>query len=83
MSGASTGTWCSRFSTGGPALETGLVNRLESWIANAFKVSNSNLPDAAGSLREGKVSGARRPADGFLQFAWRALRSGVLDLISH
>jgi hypothetical protein len=34
-------------------------------------------------MKEGEVNYTRRPEDTFLQFAWFALRSGVLDVISH
>jgi hypothetical protein len=34
-------------------------------------------------MKEGEVNYTRRPEDEFLQFAWFALRSGVLDVISH
>jgi hypothetical protein len=60
----------------------GLEDRAESFIANTFKIRNANAPDAAGALKEGVVKYTRRPTDEFLQFAWFALRSGVLDAIS-
>jgi hypothetical protein len=62
--------------------EQGLGNRVASFLANMLKIRGSNAPDAAGVLKEGKVSYNRRPEDEFLQFAWFALRSGVLDAIS-
>jgi hypothetical protein len=34
-------------------------------------------------MKEGKVDYTRRPDDEFQQFVWFALRSGVLDLLSH
>ncbi len=61
----------------------GLDNRLASFLANALKIRNSNVPDASGSMKEGAVTYTRRPEDEFLQFAWFAVRSGVLDVISH
>ncbi len=63
--------------------QTGFENRLSSLLANVFKVRNSNGPIASGHRKEGKVDYARVPEDEFLQFAWCALRSGVLDVISH
>jgi len=63
--------------------EQGLGNRVASFLANMLKIRGSNAPNAAGVLKEGKVSYHRRPEDEFLQFAWLALRSGVLDAISH
>jgi hypothetical protein len=62
--------------------EDGLQDRVASFLANAFKIRDSNPADTSGSMKEGKVSYARRPNDTFLQFAWFALRSGVLDAIS-
>jgi len=61
----------------------GLENRVVSFFANELKIRRANAPDASGSLKEGEVNYARRPEDEFLQFAWFALRSGVLDVISH
>lgn len=62
--------------------EKGLGNRLDSFLTNAFKIRNSNAPDASGWMKEGKVSYTREPKDEFLQFTWFALRSGVLDAVS-
>jgi len=33
-------------------------------------------------MKEGEVNYTRRPDDEFQQFAWFALRTGVLDVIS-
>lgn len=63
--------------------ENGLGNRVASFLANVFKIRNANAPDASGSMKDGKVNYTRKPEDEFLQFAWFALRSGVLDVISH
>ena len=63
--------------------EKGLDNRVASFLANLLKIRNSNAPDASGSMKEGEVNYTRRPEDEFLQFAWFALRTGVLDVISH
>ena len=62
--------------------EKGLDHRVASFLANAFKYRNSNAPDASGSMKEGVVKYTRRPEDEFLQFAWFALRTGVVDVIS-
>jgi len=62
--------------------ENGLGNRVVSFLTNALKIENSNEPDAAGLAKEGKVNYTRNPDDEFLQFAWFALRSGVLDAIN-
>ena len=63
--------------------EKGFDNRVTSFLANLLKIQNSNAPDASGSMKEGEVNYTRRPEDEFLQFLWFALRSGVLDVISH
>ena len=62
--------------------EKGLGNRVDSFLTNLFKIRDSNAPDASGSMKEGKVDYTRGPKDAFLQFAWYALRSGILDAIS-
>jgi hypothetical protein len=62
--------------------EKGLDNRVTSFLMNALKFRNSNAPDAAGSMKDGEVNYTRRPDDEFQQFAWFALRTGVLDVIS-
>jgi hypothetical protein len=62
--------------------EKGFDNRVASFLMNELKFRNSNAPDAAGLMKEGKVNYTRRPDDEFQQFAWFALRTGVLDVIS-
>ena len=62
--------------------EKGFDNRVASFLENVLKIRNSNAPDASGSMKEGKVNDPRRPDDEFQQFAWFALRTGVLDVIS-
>ena len=63
--------------------ENGLVNRVASFFANVLKIRNANTPDAAGSMKEGVVNYRSKPDDEFQQFVWFALRTGVLDIISH
>jgi hypothetical protein len=63
--------------------EKGLDNRVASFLANLLKIRSSNAPDASGAMKEGEVNYTRRSEDEFLQFAWFALRTGVLDVISH
>jgi hypothetical protein len=60
----------------------GLANRVASYFANELKIRPANTADAPGPMKEGKVNYTRRPEEEFLQFAWFALRSGVLDVIS-
>ena len=62
--------------------ERGVTNRVATILTNQLKVRNENTPDKAGALKAGKVDYARKPEETFLQFAWLALRTGVLDLIS-
>jgi len=62
--------------------EKGFDNRVASFFANVLKFRNSNAPDESGSMKEGEVNYTRRPDDEFQQFAWFALRTGVLDVIS-
>jgi hypothetical protein len=61
----------------------GLGNRFSSFLANVLKIRSSNAPDASGSMKEGVVNYTKKQDDEFLQFTWFALRSGVLDVISH
>jgi len=63
--------------------EKGLDNRVASFLANLLKIRDSNAPDASGSMKEGEVNYTRRPDEEFQEFAWFALRTGVLDIISH
>jgi hypothetical protein len=61
----------------------GIDNRVASFLANELKIRSSNTPEASGAMKEGEVNYTRRPGDEFQQFAWFALRTGVLDIISH
>jgi hypothetical protein len=61
----------------------GAANRVTSFLTNVLKIRKSNAPDASGSMKEGEVNYTRRPQDEFQQFVWFALRTGVLDIISH
>jgi hypothetical protein len=61
----------------------GVENRLGSLLANAFKIRNSNRTESLGEQWEGQVDYARQSQDAFVQYLWFALRTGVLDLISH
>ncbi len=63
--------------------ENGLGDRVTSFFANVLKIRNANTPEALGSSRQGEVNYRRRPNEEFQQFVWFALRSGVLDIISH
>jgi hypothetical protein len=61
----------------------GFDNRVASFLANLLKVRTSNAPDALGSMKQGQVNYTRTPENTFLEFVWFALRSGVMDVISH
>ena len=61
----------------------GVGNRVKSFLANTLKVRDSNVPDTTGALKLGEVNYTKTPEDEFLQFVWYALRSGVVDVISH
>jgi len=63
--------------------EKGLRDRAVSFSLNAFKIRNSNAPGGSGAMKVGTVSYPRDPQERFLKFAWRALRSGIFDVISH
>ena len=63
--------------------EKGLGNRVDSFLANLLEIRSANLPDASGAMKEGVVNYTRRPDEEFQGFAWFALRTGILDLISH
>lgn len=63
--------------------ETGVANRVASFLANALKVRKANTPEASGSWKEGEVDYTRKPEEPFQQFLWFALRTGVMDIISH
>ena len=61
----------------------GVRNRVASFLTNTLKIRNSNAPETWRSMKQGKVNYSRRPEDEFIQFAWFALRTGVLDVISN
>jgi hypothetical protein len=61
----------------------GFDNRVASFLANVLKVRTANAPDALGSMNQGDVNYLRAPEETFLEFVWFALRSGVMDVISH
>jgi hypothetical protein len=60
----------------------GVTNRVATVLVNQLKVRHENTSDPAGAAKTGKVDYVRKPEETFLQFAWLALRTGVLDLIS-
>ncbi len=63
--------------------ETGFDHRVASFLTNALKIRSSNAPDTSGASKVGEVAYTRKPDEEFQQFLWLALRTGVLDIISH
>ena len=63
--------------------DKGLNSRVASFFANVVKIRNANTPDMLTGMKEGQVNYTRKPDDQFMQFVWFALRTGVLDIISH
>lgn len=61
----------------------GIDNRVSSFLANKLKIRSSNPPELSGTSKEGEVNYIRKPDEEFQQFLWFALRTGVLDIISH
>jgi len=62
--------------------EQGIDDRVTSFLANLLKIRSSNAPDGSDLMKEGVVNYTRKPGDEFQQFAWFALRTGVIDVIS-
>lgn len=59
----------------------GVISRVATVLANELKVKDDNTPAKPDTMKAGKVDYIRKPNEGFLQFAWLALRTGILDLI--
>lgn len=60
----------------------GVISRVATVLANELKVKDDNSPEKPAAMKAGKVDYTRKPNESFLQFAWLALRSGILDLIN-
>jgi hypothetical protein len=63
--------------------EKGAGDRVASFFANVLKIRNANTFDGSGPRKDGEVKYTRKPDDQFQQFVWFALRTGVMDVISH
>jgi hypothetical protein len=63
--------------------EKGARDRVASFFANVLKIRNANTFDGSGPRKDGEVKYTRKPDDQFQQFVWFALRTGVMDVISH
>jgi hypothetical protein len=61
----------------------GIEDRITSFLVNMLKIRSSNNPELSGLAKEGEVNYTRKPNEEFQQFLWFALRTGVLDIISH
>jgi hypothetical protein len=61
--------------------ETGVLNRLESFLSNAFRIRNSSRADDPASLKPAEIEYDRGPRDTFFSFVWFAVRSGVFHAI--
>jgi len=61
--------------------EKGIMNRIKSFIANAFKLHGTNEKDNSGILKLGKVQWTRKQDDNFTSFAWFSLRSGIANIV--
>jgi hypothetical protein len=61
----------------------GWGDRAATFSLNAFKIRNANAPVGSGAMKVGTVSYRRDPQERFLKFAWRALRDGIQDVVSH
>jgi len=62
--------------------EKALDKRITSFLANTFKIKNSESKDISGLVVEGKVNYTRKPENEFMQYLWFSLRSGILDVIT-
>lgn len=61
--------------------ERGFSDRIASFIARAFKIRGTNVPEESGSLKIGEVKYTRQPDEYFMEFAWFGLRSGIGDVV--
>jgi hypothetical protein len=61
--------------------ESGVVNKLVSFLGNNLKLRTTNMPDKSGSIKIGEVKYERKSEETFLEFAWFALRSGIINVV--
>ena len=61
----------------------GLKNNIVSFLANVFKIRSDNTADDSGSMKVGKVGYSRKSDDSFYYFIWRALKTGILDVVCY
>ncbi|OGS06176.1 MAG: hypothetical protein A2204_05460 [Elusimicrobia bacterium RIFOXYA1_FULL_47_7] len=70
------------FSIGVLDIKSGSEHSISSFLANAFKIWSTSDRLASGILKPGEVKYTKLRDEGFMQFVWYALRSGVLDTIN-
>jgi hypothetical protein len=63
--------------------EKGFFDGISSFIANTFKIRGTNVPDRSGSMKIGEVNYTRQQDEVFSEFAWFALRSGVMNVVKY
>jgi hypothetical protein len=61
--------------------EKGFFDRISSLFANTFKIHGTNVPDKSGAMKMGEVKYERKSNETFVEFAWFAVRSGIMDLV--
>lgn len=61
----------------------GLKNSVISFLANVFKIRSDNVPGDSGTMKAGKVDYSRDIGDTFLHYVWRALKTGILDIVCY
>ncbi|MFI5210902.1 MAG: hypothetical protein ACHQ2E_10695, partial [Gemmatimonadales bacterium] len=58
-----------------------LGQKFKSYVAKAFLVQNSNLPDKNGAVRSARIDYQYPSGESFWGGFWRALRSGIVSQI--
>lgn len=61
--------------------ESGIFDKISSFIAKTFIINGNNMPDKTGALKIGNIKYTHKPDEPFIQFTWFALRSGVGDVV--
>jgi hypothetical protein len=63
--------------------EKGILNQMKSLVANNIVLRTHNEPDKSGAMKIGEVSYSRQHDDAFFQFLWRAVSSGIKDIVGY
>ncbi|MBP6671856.1 MAG: hypothetical protein KA247_01845, partial [Bacteroidetes bacterium] len=61
--------------------EENMISGFTMFLANAFVIRGSNIPDRNGVIKVGKVGYAKKKGEAFLEYTWFALRSGLKDVV--